>query len=213
MAKKTNSTGGHKAGIRRVNEAKILAAAETVFAEKGFQGASVGLIAERAGVPKPNIYYYFGAKEDLYHRVIEGVCEIWLHAADQFDETEDPEAAIRSYVTSKMDLARARPHGSRLWAIEMASGAPFLQKYIADTVKPWLESRELILNRWIAEGKLAPINARYFFFLIWGATQHYADFEAQIIALNNGEPLSDAQFEEAKETVSSMVLRSLNIAG
>ncbi len=211
MTQKSTTATGHKASIRRDNEAKILKAAETVFAEKGFQGASVGLIAERAGVPKPNVYYYFGAKEDLYHRVIEGVCEIWLHAADNFDEIDDPKAAILSYVASKMDLARARPHGSRLWAIEMASGAPFLQEYLANTVKPWLESREQIVERWIAEGKLAPVNPRYFFYLIWGATQHYADFEAQIIALNGGEPLSDQQFEEAKETVSGIILRSLMV--
>jgi len=211
MTKMNGSRGGHKAGIRRENEAKILIAAETVFAEKGFKGASVGLIAERAGVPKPNIYYYFGAKEDLYRRVIEGVCETWLHAADLFDETDDPKTAILSYISSKMDLARARPHGSRLWAIEMASGAPFLQDYLAETVKPWLESREQVLARWIQEGKIAAINSRYFFYMIWATTQHYADFEAQIIGLNNGVPLSDSQFQDAKNTVSSMVMRGLGI--
>jgi len=211
MMQKNASETGHKAGIRRENEAKILAAAETVFAEKGFKGASVGLIAERAGVPKPNVYYYFGAKEGLYRRVIEGVCEIWLHAADLFDDTDDPKTAIKSYVMSKMDLARARPHGSRLWAIEMASGAPFLQGYLADTVKPWLESREKIVNRWIDEGKMARISARYLFFMIWGTTQHYADFEAQIIAMNDGMPLNAEQFEDAKNTVCSMILRSLEI--
>ena len=211
MTKKSGSGNGHKANIRRENETKILAAAETVFAEKGYKGASVGLIAERAGVPKPNVYYYFGAKEALYHQVIEGVGETWLHAADKFDETDDPKTAILSYVNAKMDIARARPHGSRLWAIEMASGAPFIQGYLAGVVKPWLESREKILERWIAEGKLKPITARYFFFMIWGTTQHYADFEAQIIAMNNGAPLSDAQFEDAKETVVTMVLRSLAI--
>ena len=212
MTKMNGSRGGHKAGIRRENEAKILIAAETVFAEKGFKGASVGLIAERAGVPKPNIYYYFGAKEDLYRRVIEGVCETWLHAADLFDETDDPKTAILSYISSKMDLARARPHGSRLWAIEMASGAPFLQDYLAETVKPWLESREQVLARWIQEGKIAAINSRYFFYMIWATTQHYADFEAQIIGLNNGVPLSDSQFQDAKNTVSSMVMCGLGIA-
>ncbi|WP_020400798.1 TetR/AcrR family transcriptional regulator [Kordiimonas gwangyangensis] len=202
---------GHKAGIRRENVTKILAAAETVFAEKGFKGASVGLIAERAGVPKPNVYYYFGAKEDLYRKVIEEVCSIWLHAADTFDETEDPAQAFTTYVSSKMDLARARPHGSRLWAIEMASGAPFLQDYLINTVKPWLESREQVLERWIAEGKLAPVKARYLFYMIWATTQHYADFAAQIDVMNGGHGLDNHQFAEAKETVIALVLKSLGL--
>ncbi len=209
MSNKTSQATGHKAGIRRENETKILAAAETVFAEKGFKGASVGLIAERAGVPKPNVYYYFGAKEDLYSRVIEEVCSMWLHAADLFDEEVEPQVAFEKYISSKMDLARKRPHGSRLFAIEMASGAPFLQNYLQNTVKPWLDSREAVLQNWIKEGKMAPINARYLFFMIWGSTQHYADFEAQINVMNNDVPLSDKQFEEAKNTVVSIVLNSL----
>ena len=211
MTEKAIENSGHKSGIRRENVAKILAAAETVFAEKGFKGASVGLIAERAGVPKPNVYYYFGNKQDLYHKLIEEVCGIWLHAADTFDETEDPKQALTTYVASKMDLARARPHGSRLWAIEMASGAPFLQDYLEGTVKPWLKDREKVLERWIAEGKLKPVKARYLFYMIWATTQHYADFEAQINVMNGGEPLSDTQFAEAKDTVIQLILHSVGI--
>lgn len=205
---KTGETA-HKAGIRRENEEKILIAAESVFAEKGFKGASMELIAERAGVPKPNVYYYFGAKEDLYRRVVEDICSIWLRAADLFDDTDDPKTAIEMYIRSKMDLARMRPHGSRLWAIEMASGAPFIQDYLRDTVKPWLESREAVIKRWVSEGKMKPVEARYLFFMIWATTQHYADFEAQIIAMNEGEPLNGSQFEEAKETVVSIIIGSV----
>jgi len=211
MTTQTVSETKHKAGIRLENETKILAAAESVFAEKGFKGASVGLIAERAGVPKPNVYYYFGAKEELYRRVIEEACEVWLHAADLFDETDDPKVAFESYVASKMDLARARPNGSRLFAIEMASGAPFLQDYLSQTVKPWLESREAIINRWIEEGRLPEICPRNLFFMIWATTQHYADFEAQIVAMNGGEELNDEQFEEAKKQVCKLILQSLKL--
>ncbi len=40
------------------NETKILAAAEHVFAKYGYRGATTALIASKAGVTKPNIYYY-----------------------------------------------------------------------------------------------------------------------------------------------------------
>lgn len=212
MSLPADNETSHKAAIRRENVTKILAAAESVFAEKGFKGASVGLIAERANVPKPNVYYYFGNKEDLYRRVIEHVCTVWLHAADTFDVTDDPETAIRRYVASKMDLARERPNGSRLWAIEMASGAPFLQDYLENTVKPWLYSREEVLKKWIGEGRLKPMNTRYFLYMIWATTQSYADFEAQINVMNGGEPLSDEAFEDAKQNVIHMVLQSAGIA-
>ncbi|UTW54829.1 TetR family transcriptional regulator C-terminal domain-containing protein [Kordiimonas sp. SCSIO 12610] len=203
--------GRHKAGIRQENVIKILVAAETVFAEKGFNGASVDLIAKRAGVPKPNVYYYFGSKETLYRKVVEDICSIWLKAADTFDDIDDPVPAFRHYVASKMELARNRPHGSRLWAIEMASGAPFIQGYLTNTVKPWLESREKVIERWVSEGKLKPVKARYLFYMIWATTQHYADFEAQMIVMNDGQPLDEQQFEYAKETVIALILKSLDL--
>ncbi|WP_262695806.1 TetR/AcrR family transcriptional regulator [Kordiimonas aquimaris] len=211
MSHPADNNTTHKAGIRRENVNKILEAAESVFAVNGFNGASVGLIAERANVPKPNVYYYFGTKEDLYRRVIEDVCSMWLQAADTFDETDDPATAIKRYVAAKMDLARARPNGSRLWAIEMASGAPFLKTYLESTVKPWLESREKVLQGWIKEGRLQPMNTRYFFYMIWAATQNYADFAAQINIMNDGTPLSDAQFEEAKSCVIRMIVQSAGL--
>lgn len=213
MDRPADNEASHKAAIRRENVSKIMIAAESVFAEKGYKGASVGLIADRANVPKPNVYYYFGNKEELYRRVIENICTIWLHAADSFDASDDPETAIRRYVAAKMDLARERPNGSRLWAIEMASGAPFLQEYLENEVKPWLTSREQVLQKWIDEGRLKPMNTRYFMYMVWATTQNYADFEAQINVMNGGEALTDAQFEEAKGSVISMMLKSAGLEG
>ncbi|WP_214326381.1 TetR/AcrR family transcriptional regulator [Nonomuraea sediminis] len=47
-------------------KARILQAAVTEFAAKGFAGARVSEIADRAGVNKQLISYYFGGKEGLY---------------------------------------------------------------------------------------------------------------------------------------------------
>lgn len=43
----------------------MLAAAERVFAERGYVAASMDEIAERVGVSKPMLYEYFGSKEGL----------------------------------------------------------------------------------------------------------------------------------------------------
>jgi AcrR family transcriptional regulator len=49
----------------------ILNVAEELFAEKGFDGASVRDIAQRAGVNLAMISYYFGSKEKLLESLIE----------------------------------------------------------------------------------------------------------------------------------------------
>ena len=45
---------------------RILLAAKSEFAEKGFNGARLDAVAKRAGVNKALIHYYFGGKEGLY---------------------------------------------------------------------------------------------------------------------------------------------------
>ncbi|HET6253863.1 MAG TPA: TetR/AcrR family transcriptional regulator [Puia sp.] len=49
----------------------ILSVAEELFAEKGFDGASVRDIAQRAGVNLAMISYYFGSKEKLLESLLE----------------------------------------------------------------------------------------------------------------------------------------------
>lgn len=54
--------------------ARILAAAETLFAEHGFDAASMNAIAERAGVSKANIFHHFSSKDALYQAVLRNAC-------------------------------------------------------------------------------------------------------------------------------------------
>ena len=56
--------------IRQTNVNKILQAAEQLFAEKGYAGASMGEIAQLAEIPKSNVHYYFSTKKALYQDVL-----------------------------------------------------------------------------------------------------------------------------------------------
>jgi AcrR family transcriptional regulator len=54
---------------------RILRAAEKLFAEKGFDGARVDDIAEKAGVNKALIYYYFKSKRDILDELCTNLIE------------------------------------------------------------------------------------------------------------------------------------------
>ncbi len=54
-------------------KARILTAAEEVFAAKGFQGASTREIAARAGVNISSLHYHWESKETLYFTVFRNV--------------------------------------------------------------------------------------------------------------------------------------------
>ena len=90
--------------IRQENKARILAAAEKVFAEAGFGGATMQLIADMAGLPKANLHYYFPTKEALYRAVVQTIFDIWLHAADTFDNAPGPVEGIGAYIDAKSDV-------------------------------------------------------------------------------------------------------------
>lgn len=55
----------------RDREAEILDAAQALFAEKGFEAASVAEIARRADVAEGTLYLYAATKRDLLSRVVE----------------------------------------------------------------------------------------------------------------------------------------------
>jgi AcrR family transcriptional regulator len=56
---------------RAVREQQILTLAEDLFAERGYEGTSMGELAQRAGVSKPMIYGAVGNKEALFQRCFE----------------------------------------------------------------------------------------------------------------------------------------------
>ncbi|MCV2871217.1 TetR/AcrR family transcriptional regulator [Defluviimonas sp. WL0050] len=194
---------------RRENEARILAAAEKVFAEAGFGGATMQLIADMAGLPKANLHYYFATKEELYRKVVQQIFEIWLHAADSFDNAPGPVEGIGAYIDAKMDISRKHPFGSKVWASEVMHGAPVIQDYLETTLRDWTKGRADVIQRWVDEGKMAPVDPRHLLYMLWATTQHYADFGHQIETLNGGKPLSDRQWKEAKESVKTIILRGI----
>lgn len=200
---------GRRTDIRRENERAILEAAEKVFAEAGFGGATMQLIADMAGLPKANLHYYFATKEDLYRRVVQQIFEIWLDAASSFDNAPGPVEGIGAYVEAKMDISRTHPHGSKVWASEVMHGAPVIQDYLETTLRDWTNGRIAVIQRWIDEGKMKPVNPRHLLYMLWATTQHYADFGHQIQTLNDGQPLTEKQWREAKASVKDMVLRGI----
>jgi TetR/AcrR family transcriptional regulator len=200
---------GKRTDIRRENERAILEAAEKVFAEAGFGGATMQLIADMAGLPKANLHYYFATKEDLYRRVVQQIFEIWLDAAASFDNAPGPVEGIGAYIDAKMDISRTHPHGSKVWASEVMHGAPVIQDYLETTLRDWTNGRIAVIQRWSDEGKMKAVDPRHLLYMLWATTQHYADFGHQIQTLNDGKPLTDRQWREAKASVKDIVLRGI----
>jgi TetR/AcrR family transcriptional regulator len=201
-----------KKAIRRENEKLILEAAEKVFAEAGFGGATMQLIADVAGLPKANLHYYFPTKESLYRQVVQNIFQDWLRAADVFDAASGPAEGLGAYIDAKMEISRRHPAGSKVWASEVMHRAPVIQDYLETTLVEWTEGRIAVIRGWIEAGLMDPIDPRHLLYMLWATTQHYADFGHQIETLNGSRPLSSAQWAEAKRSVKRIILKGIGVA-
>ncbi len=198
-----------KEATRKHNEKIILQAAEEVFAEHGYRGSSISMIAGLAGLPKSNVIYYFSSKEGLYRKVLDSICRLWLDAGNDIKKESVPSEALRHYINEKMELARSRPFGSKVWANEIIQGAPFITDYLETTLLEWVQQRGEVFEYWMKQGLMRQADPREVFYLIWATTQHYADFKHQIETLNDNCQMTKKQWESAKQTVAETLIAGL----
>ena len=171
---KDESAPGH---IRQRNRALILSAAEEVFAQQGYRGATTAAIAAKAGLPKANVHYYFGTKEALYRAVLEDILGLWLGELDRITEASDPASALADYIRAKIRHSRERPLASKVYANEMIRGARHTRDFLKNELRNLVKEKSKVLEAWMAAGRIDPVDPVHLFSIIWAATQHYADFE------------------------------------
>jgi AcrR family transcriptional regulator len=103
----------------------LLHAGQELFAEHGYDGASIRAITSRAGANLGAVTYHFGSKEALYHAVIESkirpVRERLLAAAGGEGPALD---RIESFLRTAFDYYTSNPGLPRLMLQQIASGRP-----------------------------------------------------------------------------------------
>ncbi len=209
MAKTTKN---YKAGkIRSDNQAKILRAAEIEFAQSGFKGASIMSIAKRANLPRPNIHYYFANKLDLYSCVLMDVLALWNEAFDLVTAEDDPAEAIGNYIHAKVMYSKTNPLASKIFANELIHGAPHLSEYLNTDYRKWLLDKSQVIQEWVTQGKMDPVDPLYLIWLIWASTQHYADFSVQVSTVIGKPRLSDEEFEAVADNLRHIILKGCGI--
>ena len=200
-----------KGQIRQSNEALILEAAERVFAGAGFGGATMAAIAQDAGLPKANLHYYFGSKQELYRAVLAHTLQDWLEPTLGITPEADPRTAIERYIRDKMALSARRPHASKVFANELLHGAPVVKTLLATELRALVRDKAAVIDGWIAARKMAPVDSVHLFFTIWAATQTYADFDVQVRAVLGRSELGPKDHQRATEHVVSLILRGCGL--
>jgi AcrR family transcriptional regulator len=107
-----------------ITKSKILTAAEEEFCDKGFFGARIDEIAERAGVNKRMIYEHFGNKDGLYESVLISVYErIAEYERSLMIDDLEPVLALKHIINKYFSFLEANPSFVRMLMWENLNNA------------------------------------------------------------------------------------------
>jgi len=137
----------------RRNRERVLDAAHTVFAERGYHGATVEQIAEAAGFSTGVVYSQFGGKADLFLALLEG----------RIEQRARDEAAFASALEGEDVVPRLAEHALRITRADPAWGLLVLEFRVHAARDPELRRRYAELHARTVEGlaeALATLYAR-----------------------------------------------------
>ncbi len=129
--------------------AKIAAAAEQLFAARGYDGTALRDIARAAGVNAAMIHYYFKSKEGLYRAILEGaaskVRSLLVETATGDDSTRD---RLAHFVDAYAAYILSHPNLARILYREMLTGG----KHILKIAQQYAVTNYTILRDTMSEG-------------------------------------------------------------
>jgi AcrR family transcriptional regulator len=163
-----------KAQERQARRRRIQEAARTVFAEKGYSGASIELIARAAQLSVGAIYLYFRSKEDLYVSLIEDALTVFDVEMVRVREDNEPAARLRETWNILLRWAERETEGPRILRL-LAQPAirPQLSDEVVAAVSAGIDRIQNHLGACVADGIHAGIyrqvNAREIADLAWSA--------------------------------------------
>jgi len=138
---------------------EILEAARKVFAEKGYEKATLDEIAERAEFSKAALYYYFDSKESLFLALFqEGIQEMDRLAETAVQGKRDCRAKVASYIEASLDYVERHSEFFRIFLTEQGRlGGTVEERRKEVMLAKHLEQTEFIariLRQGIREGTL-----------------------------------------------------------
>jgi TetR/AcrR family transcriptional regulator, fatty acid metabolism regulator protein len=176
----TNTTTDSPTRGRRLSKEdrlkEILAAAEQVFCEVGYESATVVEIARRAGVVEGNVYRYVKSKRELLARVIS---EWYSSKNDELEHELGQIASVRSrlryLITAHLRALRDSPALLRLILREFRSNDTEFRGIVAKLNQRYTSHVRLTIEAGVQNGEFSSQTpVRLVRDMIFGGIEHHA---------------------------------------
>jgi TetR/AcrR family transcriptional regulator len=146
----------------RETEEIILDAAMEEFIEKGRHGAKMQHIADRAGVNKSLLHYYYRNKEKLYTKIFQIVYKKFYMEFMKLLNDERPFLEIlQSFIPTYMNLLNKNPKIPLFIMKELSEGGKTIRNIILNTIEDEVSEAkqfEALIQRAINRGEIVPLD-------------------------------------------------------
>jgi AcrR family transcriptional regulator len=165
MAQKSATRAAKQEILRHFMESTISQAAKTVFAERGYQGATLEEIAQHAGMAKATIYIYYKNKDDLFLQVVEELVHTAMaETAQEAASAKPPLEKLAGMVRGKIMFYEREREFFRIYlnekqGLEVAPKDPHKQALRALYLQG-VEATAKVLQEGIEVGELRPMDSR-----------------------------------------------------
>jgi TetR/AcrR family transcriptional regulator len=190
--------------------AVIYQAAVEVFASEGLAGASTQAIADKAGLSKPQLHYYIESKEALYRQILQDIINDWIGVFGFSDEAFGPRKVLSDLIRRKMVFSFEHPLRSRIFTAEMMRGAPVLRDMMG-TSKQRTDQAAAVIQNWVRQGLMDPVDPMLFLFHLWAVTQFYADHATQVALFRNVTETDEKDQRYLIEEVTTFLLKGAGV--
>ncbi len=151
------------AGIEKETDERIYEAARDIFHERGFDGARMQEIADRAGINKALLHYYYRSKDLLFEKVYQAAAKKLFPSIVMSLRGDDPlPLKVRQFVSGYIDTLRDNPYMPGFILHELNRNPErlknFLPKMMEQMIGPFLRE----IDTEIGSGRLPFKDARHF---------------------------------------------------
>ncbi|MFC1586412.1 TetR/AcrR family transcriptional regulator, partial [Fibrobacterota bacterium] len=204
-------------------EEKILSAARAEFVQFGRKGARMQQIADRAGVNKASLHYYYRSKDKLYEAVLKDIfTQVRSTISRKFSGAvpDNIEQVIRNIVSTYIEVFSRNPQFP-IFLMQEVSHSPESIEPILDTFVPFfrqmMSGLHVLLEKGMQTGGLRPIKPEQLLLNVIGMTVGtfiIRPFVQKVGPHLNMDFAYDEEFyNQRKEAIVNMVLHGLQNRG
>jgi len=194
-------------------KARILKNAIKLFAKKGYDGTNVDEIADKSGVNKALLYYYFKNKSNLYSTIMNELLENIYHDISQKNKTcqnicEEMEAFIKTYAK----YAFTHPYFPAILLRELSNSGAHLPDMIFSNLRKLFTLLGDILDRGEKEGRFEKSIPMVIHFMILGSINLFITTKSlrdKAYKLEGIETCSNCDIDEVTEYIYKIIKKGI----